>query len=305
MYKNNLKYKLNPYWVTGLIDAEGCFYVRLAKSKNHKIGWWVQACFQLGFHIRDKDLLLQIKAFFNETGSIYTMNKNKALLYQVRNLGEITKVIIPHFEKYPLITKKQSDFLLFKEIVKLMDKGEHLTVDGLIKIINLKASLNKGLSNELKVFFPKVIEITRPKFDLPITMDYNWIAGFFTGEGCFSVSICNNISLRVSIAQHYRDKLLINNLMNTLNCGGVSKDSNNNAVVLTISKFKDIYNKIIPLFNKYKIKGVKSLDFQDFCIIAKLVNEKAHLTPAGLKKIRKIKFNMNKGRLYKRKSYHW
>jgi hypothetical protein len=124
-------------------------------------------------HIRDKDLLLQIKSFFNETGSIYTMNKNKALLYQVRNLGEITKAIIPHFEKYPLITKKQSDFLLFKEIVKLMDKGEHLTVDGLTKIINLKASLNKGLSNELKLFFPKVIAITRPKIDLPITINYN------------------------------------------------------------------------------------------------------------------------------------
>jgi hypothetical protein len=92
--------------------------------------------------------------------------------------------------------------------------------------------------------------------------------------------------------------------MNTLNCGVVSNNSNN-AVILTISRFKDIYNKIIPLFNKYNIKGVKSLDFQDFCKIAKLVNEKAHLTLAGLKEIRKIKFNMNKGRLYKRKSYQW
>jgi hypothetical protein len=189
MNNNNMKYKLNPYWVTGLIDAEGCFYVRIAKSKNHKKGWWIQACFQLGFHTRDKDLLLQIKSFFNETGSIYTMNNNKALLYQVRNLDEITETIIPHFEKYPLITKKQSDFLLFKEIIKLMDKGEHLTIDGLIKIVNLKASLNKGLSNELKTFFPETIAITRPKINLSMTIDYNWIAGFFTGEGYFSVSI--------------------------------------------------------------------------------------------------------------------
>ena len=145
-------------------------FMRLAKSKNHKIGWWIQACFQLGLHIRDKDLLSQVKSFFNETGSIYTMNNNKVLLYQVRNLGEITKAIIPHFEKYPLITQKQSDFILFKEIVKLMDKGEHLTIDGLIKIINLKAYLNKGLSKELKVFFPEVIAITRPKIDIPITI---------------------------------------------------------------------------------------------------------------------------------------
>ena len=61
--KNNIKYKLNPYWMTGLTDAEGCFYVKIAKSKNHKVGWWTQVCFQLGLHIRYKDLLLQIKSF--------------------------------------------------------------------------------------------------------------------------------------------------------------------------------------------------------------------------------------------------
>jgi hypothetical protein len=184
-----------------------------------------------------------------------------------------------------------------------MDKDEHLTVHGIIKIINLKASLNKGLSNELKISFPKVIAIIRPKINLPITINYNWIAGFFTGEGCFSVTTYKYITLRVSISQHSRDKLLINNLMNTLNCGAVSKDDN--AVVLTIYKIKDVYNKITSLFNEYKIRGVKSLDFQDFCKIAKLVNEKAHLIPAGLEEIQKIKLNMNKGRLNKRKSCHW
>ena len=224
------------------------------------------------------------------------MNNNKALLYQVCNLSEITKVIIPHFEKYPLITQKQSDYLLFKEIVKLMDKGEHLTKDGLIKIANLKASLNKGLSNELKVFFPEVIAITRPKIDLPINIDYNWIGGFFTGEGCFSVNIykpaynsfCDKILLRVIIAKHYRDKLLIEKLMNTLDCGVISKNSD--AVVLTISRFKDIHSKITPLFNEYLIQGVKSLDF---CKIAKLVSEKT-LTLVSLEKIHEIK--LNKGR---------
>jgi hypothetical protein len=38
MNNNDIKYKLNPYWITDLIDTEGCFYVRFAKSKNHKTG---------------------------------------------------------------------------------------------------------------------------------------------------------------------------------------------------------------------------------------------------------------------------
>ncbi len=40
---NNLKIKkLNPWFVTGFLDAEGCFQVNLTKSKT-KIGWAVQA----------------------------------------------------------------------------------------------------------------------------------------------------------------------------------------------------------------------------------------------------------------------
>ena len=94
------------------------------------------------------------------------------MLYQVRNVSVITFVIIPYFKNYPLITQKQSDYLLFKEIVELMDKGEHLTKDGLIKIIYLKATLNK-----LKIHFPG-ITTERFKIDSLIIIDYNWVAGF-------------------------------------------------------------------------------------------------------------------------------
>jgi hypothetical protein len=54
-----------------------------------------------------------------------------------------------------------------------MNKGEHLTEDGLVKIINLKASLNKGLSNNLKLYFPNVIGIERSIINPPININYN------------------------------------------------------------------------------------------------------------------------------------
>jgi hypothetical protein len=118
-------------------------------------------------------LLLQIKSFFNEVGTIVINYKYKYVTYRVNNLSEITNIIIPHFDKYSLITQKYSDFIIFKNIVKLMNKGEHLNKDGLIKIINLKASLNKGLSDKLKFYFPNRIEVEIPKVNFPITIDYN------------------------------------------------------------------------------------------------------------------------------------
>jgi hypothetical protein len=64
--------------------------------------------------------------------------------------------------KYNLITQKQADFLLFKKIVILIEQGEHLKVEGIQSIINVRASLNLGLSEILKAAFPNTIPVVRP-----------------------------------------------------------------------------------------------------------------------------------------------
>lgn len=78
----------------------------------------------------------------------------------VRTINEL-KVIIDHFDKYPLITQKKADFFLFKEIVDLMVGKEHLTTEGLHKILAIKASMNRGLSNELLAAFPNITPVDR------------------------------------------------------------------------------------------------------------------------------------------------
>ena len=56
---------------------------------------------------------------------------------------EDLKVIMNHFDKYPLVTNKQSDYLLFKQAVYFMEQGRHLNTKGLNKIMSIKAMLNK------------------------------------------------------------------------------------------------------------------------------------------------------------------
>jgi hypothetical protein len=55
------------------------------------------------------------------------------------------KVIIDHFKRFPLLTQKCADFELFSQIFYLMEKKEHLTLEGLNKILAIKASMNLGL----------------------------------------------------------------------------------------------------------------------------------------------------------------
>jgi hypothetical protein len=57
-----------------------------------------------------------------------------------------------------------------------------------------------------------------------------------------------------------------------------------------------VCEKIIPLFRKYPILGVKSEDFQDWCNVAELMKEKKHLTQSGVDLICKLKASMNNGR---------
>jgi len=79
--------------------------------------------------------------------------------------------------------------------------------------------------------------------------------------------------------------------------GQVFKHSKD-AVVFNVSKLSDLNQKIIPFFDKYPILGVKFEDFLNFCKVAELMQNKAHLTEEGLHEIRKIKAGINTGRKF-------
>jgi LAGLIDADG endonuclease len=74
----------------------------------------------------------------------------------------LTTIIIPHFEKYPLLTQKAADFILFKRIIELMSNKAHLSMEGLLKIINIKASMNLGISEVVKTEFVSITPVERP-----------------------------------------------------------------------------------------------------------------------------------------------
>jgi hypothetical protein len=85
----------------------------------------------------------------------------------------LTNIIIPHFLKYPLITKKQIDFLLFQKVIELLNAKEHLTEEGLGKIVNIKASLNRGLTESLKEAFPNCNPVLKPSLIYTEILDPN------------------------------------------------------------------------------------------------------------------------------------
>jgi hypothetical protein len=72
---NKISYKLDPNWITGFSDAECCFTVIISKRAD-TLKWRVSESFEFNLHIKDIEILYNIKEYFG-VGSITTIpNKN-------------------------------------------------------------------------------------------------------------------------------------------------------------------------------------------------------------------------------------
>lgn len=94
----------NPWFWTGLIDAEGSFTLSLTKDSKYSTGWRVKLVFSLGSNRRDKAILEKLHAYFG-VGNIYEQTTD-LVRYHVTSLKDLA-VIITHLDKFPLISKKK------------------------------------------------------------------------------------------------------------------------------------------------------------------------------------------------------
>jgi hypothetical protein len=86
-------------------------------NRGETTKWRVRPSYIIGLHKKDLVLLTRIRDFFG-VGTISTGEPNKdTVRYIIRKLEDITAVVIPHFDKYPLLSHKRADFLLFKAAV--------------------------------------------------------------------------------------------------------------------------------------------------------------------------------------------
>lgn len=163
---------LNPLYVTGFADAESSFTVSIYKNETSKLGWRVKPYFSIELHKEDLIILNSIQSFFS-VGTIRNRARGGENIYSVNDLKDLINIIIPHFDKHPLLTNKRADFELFKEVVTIMNNKEHLTKEGLTKIISIRASMNKGLSETLYNQFPAIVPVVRPSLDSCTILDSN------------------------------------------------------------------------------------------------------------------------------------
>ena len=295
----NSESPINPWFLTGFADGEASFIIYTQKTDNTKLGWATWVAFEININDKDIAILKDIKSYLG-VGKI-NQKSNGSCVYSIRALNEIS-VLIDHFDKYPLITKKYADYLLFKSAYEIIKNKQHLTKEGFKNIVAIKATSNLGLMlrTALKEAFPDILPVERPEVCNTTIFDPNWLSGFTTAEGNFLVRVLNEpktqIILRFKLTQHIRDKQLFINIADYLKCGKIYVDER--SVSLIVTKYSDITEKILPLFDEYPVQGLKRLNYADFVKVWQLMKSNLHLTTEGIKLIRKIKSGMNFGRMF-------
>ena len=139
-----LNKKRNLYeYVSGYVDGEGCFSVSFSRRQKFLVGWETKPSFSVSQNEERSQVLLLMKDYFG-CGFMRRDFSDKTLKYEVRSLDDLIQKIIPHFNKYPLLSSKQKDFELFKRVCYLMKEGRHRVASGLEQAVTLAYQMNPG-----------------------------------------------------------------------------------------------------------------------------------------------------------------
>ena len=185
---------INPYFLTGFVQADGCFHVNIQPSKKalHKIRLLPTFYLtQLNSPNKQISPVLRMSKEVLGTGHYVTSKRNNYSSLRINTLKHLIHFVLPHFESFPLLSTKKKDYLLFKEIVLSMSKQLHRDRD------LFESLLEKSLSMNNFGKYRKRYKDNLPSYDMRdkskndpgvVEMHPQFVSGFFQGDGSFGFS---------------------------------------------------------------------------------------------------------------------
>lgn len=126
----------DPNWISGFSDGESSFYIASNANK-------VRVVFEIHLNERELPLVNKIQNYFGGVGKIRLNSNLQSVHYTVYDNYDLLNTIVPHFDKYKLEGYKLNNYLIWKEILLLVNSKTNLTSQDLNKIDELKKILNK------------------------------------------------------------------------------------------------------------------------------------------------------------------
>ena len=139
--------KLNPHYVGGFIDGEGCFSVSIGKHKTLRRGYEVRPEFTIEIRKDDQEILERIVVTIG-AGRIYDCSYERYgwfphAKYKITSIWEMKEYLFPFLDQFPLQAKKAKSYKYFRVIVLMLCDKQHLSDEGFEKIFKLRTELRK------------------------------------------------------------------------------------------------------------------------------------------------------------------
>ena len=132
-------------YLAGFADGEGCFYVGVHPNSNVTLGLQVIP----EFHVSQNGERISVLRLFVDALGCGAIKRNasassrdKTYVFVVKRHDDLYERVLPFFERFPLRSEKQQEFLKFAEVVEMMHRKEHLTTEGLKRISEIAFSMN-------------------------------------------------------------------------------------------------------------------------------------------------------------------
>jgi hypothetical protein len=134
-------------WAVGFVDGEGCFSISVVRNPSCKLGWQVQHEFSVTQAASSRpalELLVEVFGCGKVIENTRHDNHREPLLrFSVKRRSDLVATVVPFFEERPLRTAKQSDFVLFADVLRSMEEAAHRTSEGLAAIARITEQMNR------------------------------------------------------------------------------------------------------------------------------------------------------------------
>jgi LAGLIDADG endonuclease len=128
-------------YISGYVDGEGCFTVSISPRAKLVVGWEVRPSLSVSQNGDRAEVLRLIQRWFG-CGRIRPDRSDKTLKWETRCLEDLLERVLPHFERYPLLSGKHADFERFASVCRIMAADGHRGRRGLIEIVELASEMN-------------------------------------------------------------------------------------------------------------------------------------------------------------------
>jgi len=146
-------------YLSGFTDGEGSFCVYFSPRSRMTLGWEVRPSFSVGQNTSRPEVLNLFLKYF-KCGNLRPSYGDNTVKYEVRSLKPLLEIIIPHFQRYPMLSSKQKSFEKFVAICDLIAQNQHKEASGFVKILDLAFDMNGlGARRYTKDFILKTIKM--------------------------------------------------------------------------------------------------------------------------------------------------